>query len=129
MKKLLLILALCVFSFTQSQTIKNTAITSKYENVFYRSPKLKNQEVVFNVNRITFSSNYKGSKSENKYQIAIYGTINKARETIIYNAASIEELEHYVELFNGTYKKILLFENEYFVGKKKYTDTSIVVEY
>ena len=81
------------------------------------------------VTKIVFSTSYKGSKSKNLYQISVKGKVNNNKEEILYNAKSIEELEHYKKLFAGRYKKILLFEYNYNVGSKSYYDTSISVEY
>ncbi len=83
----------------------------------------------FNVKRIVFSTNFKGSKSKNQCQISIYGMVNNKNETIHHNVASIEEIVYYTKVLKNKYKKILLFENLYKVGSKNYTDTSIVVEY
>ncbi|MFI1743065.1 hypothetical protein [Thalassobellus sediminis] len=129
MKKILVIITLFVFSYSQSQNIKNINIKAKYENIFYKSPNDTNKETPFKVNKVVFSSNFKGSKNENKYQVSVYGIVNNKKETIHYNAASIEEVQYYSKIFHSKFKKIVLYEYEYKVGANKYTDTSIVVEY
>jgi hypothetical protein len=88
-----------------------------------------NQEQKFVVTKIEFSSSYKGSKSTNMYQISVHGKVNNTNERIIFDAKSIDELKYYKDIFNGRYKKILLFEHEYLIASKKYFDTSIVVEF
>ena len=132
MKKIVLIVIMITYSTTYAQntTLRATNIKAKYENVFYKSPQAyNNQEQIFKVTRITFSSNYIGSKSKNRYQISVYGAVNNKKRQIVYNAKSIEEIEHYKNLFGGRYKKILLFEHAYKIASKTYRDTSISVEY
>ena len=132
MKKLfiLIIVFTCTMSYAQNTKLKATNIKVKYENVFYKSAqKYNKQEQKFIINKIAYSSSYKGSKSENIYQIAIYGFINNIKEQIIYNAKSVDELAHYKNIFEGRYKKILLVENAYIISSKKYYDTTISVEF
>ena len=132
MKKIMLIVIMIATSgiYAQNTKLKSKSINAKYENFYYKSPQeYNNQEQVIRVNKILFSSNYKGSKTKNIYQISIYGMVKNKRKQIVYNAKSIEELEHYRDLFNGRYKKILLFTNSYKVASKNYRDTSISVEY
>ncbi|MCF7568016.1 hypothetical protein L3X37_06510 [Sabulilitoribacter arenilitoris] len=132
MKRIVLILILIAFSksFSQTTNLRSTNIKAKYENVFYKSPQeFNNQEQIFKVNRISFSSNYIGSKSKNVYQISVYGTVNNKKMQIVYNAKSIDELEHYRDVFKGRYKKVLLFEHAYKSGSKTHRNISISVEY
>ncbi len=132
MKKIVLLVIMVTYSTSYAQTTKlrATNLNDKYENVFYKSPqKYNNQEQAFKVSRITYSSNYIGSKSKNMYQISIYGTVNNKKEQIVYNAKSIDEIEHYKNVFNGRYKKILLFVHANKVQSKTHYNTSISVEY
>lgn len=132
MKKIVLLVILIAYGslYAQNTKLRATNVNTTYENVFYRSPaKFNNKEQKFVVTKIVFSSNYKGSKSKNIYQISVSGKVNNKNEQIIYNAKSIEELDYYKRLFKGRYKKILLFEYDYKLGSKNYTDTSISVEY
>ena len=132
MKKLLLIVIIIAYStsYAQNTNLKTTIIKDKYENVFYKSPqKYNKQEQKFKVSKIKFHTNYEGSKSKNTYQIQVFGKVNNQKESILYNAKSIDELEYYKNVFKGRYTKILLFQNKEKVGSKRYFDTSIVVEY
>ena len=132
MKNIVLIVILIAYGTTYAQNTKlrATSVNAKYENVFFRSPqKYNNQEQIIKVNRITFSSSYKGSKSKNIYQISVYGTVNNKKEQIVYNAKSIDEIDYYKKLFKGRYKKILLVQHAYKMASKNYRDTSISVEY
>lgn len=132
MKKLILIVIVIAYStsYAQNTNLKASNIKVKYDNVFYRSPqKYNNQELKFMVNKITFNTSYKGSKSKNIYQISVDGIVNNKKEQIVYNAKSVAELEYYKNLFKGRYKKILMVENSYKIDSKTYYDTSIVAEY
>ncbi len=132
MKKIALLVIMVAYctSYAQTTKLRATNLSDKYENIFYKSPqKYNNQEQVFKVNRIVFSSNYKDSKSKNIYQISIYGTVKNKNTQVVYNAKSIDEIKHYKNVFNGRYKKILLFEYDYKVASKNYRDISIAVEY
>lgn len=132
MKNIVLILIMIATSgiYAQKTNLKANSIANRYENIFYKSPQeYNNQEQTIKVNRIVFSSNYKGSTSKNIYQISIYGMVKNKKKQIVYNAKSIDELEHYRDLFKGRYKKILLFVNSYKISSKTYRDASIVVEY
>ncbi len=132
MKKIVLLVIMMAYGITYAQktNLRATNVKGKYENVFYKSPQqYNNQEQVFKVTKIAFSSNYKGSKSKNVYQISVYGTVNNKKEQVVYNAKSIEEIAYYKTLFEGRYKKILLFVHSYKIASKNYRDTSISVEY
>ena len=132
MKKLLLIIGIIVYStsYAQNTNLRATTIKETYENVFYRSPQKYNQQIqIFKVNSIEFHTSFIGSESKNMYQIKIEGTVNNNKEEILHNAGSIDELEYYMNVFKGRYKKIILFESDNKVGSKKYYNTSIVVEY
>lgn len=132
MKKILVIAILVVYSTTYAQKtkLKANTIKNKYENVFYKSPKkYNNQALPFIVSSVVFSSSYKGSKSKHTYQISVSGKVNNNQERVLYNAQSVEELAYYKAIFNGRYKKIILFENDYYVSSKKHFDTAISVEF
>lgn len=132
MKKLLIIVIMIAYSnsYAQNKNLKAIAIKDKYENVFYKSPqKFNNQEQIFKVQKIKFHTSYEDSKSKNMYQITIDGIVNNTKEQILHNAKSIDELEYFINVFKGGYKKVLLFEHDRKVGSKIYHDTSIVVEY
>ena len=132
MKKviILLILATCGVSYAQKTNIKTNKIKEKYKNLFYKNPKkYNNQEQVFKVDKVVFSTSYKGSKLKSIYQISIHGKVNNNNERILHNAKSIDELKYYKSILKGKYKKILFFEYDYFVSNKKYHDTSISVEF
>ena len=132
MKKLLLIVIIVAYStsYAQNKNLKATNIKDKYENVFYKSPqKYNNQEQKFKVSTIEFHTSYEGSKSKNMYQILVKGKINNKKEQILHNAKSIDELEYYKNVFQGRYKKILLYQNSKKAGSKTYHTTAIVVEY
>ena len=132
MKKLLLIVIIIAYSasYAQNTNLKATTIKNKYENVFYKSPqKYNNQEQIFKVSKIEFHTSYEDSKSKNMYQILIQGKVNNKKERILHNAKSIDELEYYKNVFQGRYKKILLYQNSKKAGTKTYNNTSIVLEY
>ncbi|WP_299555778.1 hypothetical protein [Seonamhaeicola sp.] len=129
MKKLFVIAAFILFGLcnVQSQNIRQTAVKTKYDNVFYRTPNSK--YAPFLVERIVYSTSFKGSKSENIYQVSIYGSVKGEKKQLNYNAGSTDELAYYKKVFTGRYKKINLYEGKYKVGAKTYFDTSIGVEY
>ncbi|MBA6155048.1 hypothetical protein H3Z83_00720 [Tenacibaculum sp. S7007] len=132
MKKIiiLLILATCGVSYAQKTNIKTNKIKEKYKNLFYKNPKkYNNQEQIFKVDKIVFSTSYKGSKLKSIYQISIHGKVNNNDERVLHNAKSIDELKYYKSILKGKYKKILFIEYDYFVSNKKYHDTSITVEF
>ena len=129
MKKLLVITVLLIFTAfnMQSQNIKQVTTKTKYENVFYRTPNSK--YAPFLVERIVYSTNFVGSKSENTYQVSIYGRVKGEKKQLNYNAKSSDELAYYKKVFGSRYKKINLYESKYKVGSKTYYNTSIGVEY
>lgn len=133
MKKIALIICVILFSISvnaQKKSLKLKNVDDKYKNFFFRSPqKYNNQTVDFKVDRISFSSNYLGSKSKNVYQIAIYGKVNNQKEQIVYTAESIDEIRYYQHIFRGNYSKVLLFQHSHTVDSKTYYDTSISVEH
>jgi len=134
MKKIVLIVLITLCSITataQKKSLKLKNAESKYKNFVYRSPqKYNNQTVDFKVDRISFSSNYQGSKKKNIYQIAIYGRVNNNKEQIVYNTNNIDEIIYYKNIFNGIkYRKVLLFQHSYTIASKAYYDTSISVEF
>jgi phage-related holin len=132
MKKLLLILIIIAYStsYAQNTKLKAISIKDKYENIFYKTPaKYNNKEQKFNVNSIEYHTSYIASKSEYLYQILIEGKVKNTKERILHIAKSIEELEYYKNVFQGRYKKILLYQNSNKVGGTTYYNTSIVVEY
>ncbi|CAM1347823.1 hypothetical protein [Tenacibaculum crassostreae] len=133
MKKIALIIwvILCSVSVNaQKKSLKLKNVDDKYKNFFFRSPqKYNNQTVDFKVDKIAFSSSYKGSKLKNAYQIAFYGKVNNQKEQIVYNAENIDEIRYYQHLFKGNYSKVLLVQHSYKVGSKTYYDTSISVEH
>ena len=81
------------------------------------------------MNSIEYHTSYIASKSEYMYQILIEGKVKNTKERILHIAKSIEELEYYKNVFQGRYKKILLYQNSNKVGGTTYYNTSIVVEY
>ena len=81
------------------------------------------------MSKIKFHTSYEGYKSKNTYQIQVFGKVNNQKESILYNAKSIDELEYYKNVFKGRYTKIILYQNSKKAGSKTYYDTSIVVEY
>ncbi len=129
MKKLLVVIIVLIFGLSemQSQNIKAVPVKGKYENVYYRSP--STSEAPFIVDRIVYSSNYNGSKSKSSYQVSVYGKVKGSNKQVNHNVQSTDELEHYKKIFNGRYKKILLYEGRQKVGSKTYFNTSISVEY
>ncbi|WP_203258479.1 hypothetical protein [Hyunsoonleella ulvae] len=129
MKKILLTICIVLFcfSFGQSQTVKLKAKKPKYENVKYRNPGETTSP--FFIDRIVYSTNYKGRDKENLYQISIYGKANGKTKQVHYTAKSVEEFDYYRRVFNGNYKEILVFENDYKVGGKTYFNVAIAVEY
>ena len=132
MKKLVLLLFIIAFStsYTQNTNLRTTAVKSKYENVFYRCPsKFNNQEQEFKVSKIEYTTSYKGSKSKNRYQIVVHGSVNNNEEQIIYNAKSVDELEYYKNLFKNGFSRMILYEYDYKVSTKSYQDATITVEY
>lgn len=132
MKKLLLIVIIIAYStsYAQNTKLKANSIKDKYENIFYKTPaKYNNKEQKFKVNSIEYHTSYIASKSEYLYQILIEGKVKNTKERILHNAKSIEELEYYKNVFQGRYKKILLYQNSNKVGGTTYYNTSIVVEY
>lgn len=133
MKKIALIICVILCSVSvnaQKKSLKLKNVDDKYKNFFFRSPqKYNNQTVDFKVDRISFSSNYIGSKSKNVYQIAIYGKVNNQKEQIVYTAESIDEIRYYQHIFRGNYSKVLLFQYSHTVDSKTYYDTSISVEH
>ncbi|MGB1042261.1 MAG: hypothetical protein ACPGU6_02620 [Tenacibaculum sp.] len=132
MKKIIsiLLIMICSTTYSQKTKLKSKSIKEKYTNTFYKSPKkYNNKEQVFKVSKIVFHTNYKGSKQKNSYQISIHGIVNNNEERVLHNAKSIDELNYYKKIFKNKYKRILFFENDYYVGSKKYHDTSITVEY
>jgi hypothetical protein len=132
MKKIILIAVLLVYcsSYAQKTTIKANTIKEKYKNFFYRTTdKYSNKVQPFNVSSIIFSTSYLGSKEQNVYQISIKGKVNNNKESIVYNARSIEEFEYYKKAFNGKYKKVDLFKHGFYVDSKKVYNTSISIQF
>ncbi|TBN13115.1 hypothetical protein [Hyunsoonleella pacifica] len=129
MKKILLTMCIVLFcvSFVQSQTVKLKAKKPKYENIKYKNPGEKAS--VFFVDRIVYSTNYKGKEKENSYQISIYGKTNGKTKQVHYTAKSVDEFDYYRRIFKSSYKEILVFENNYKAGGKTYFDVAITVEY
>lgn len=129
MKKLLIVIALTVFGFSsiQSQNIKLAPTKNKYENVYYRESSTKFTK--FLVDRIVYSSNFKGKDHKHVYQVSIYGTVNGTKKTLHHNVQSTNELDYYKNVFNSRYKRIQLYYGSYKMGGKTYYNTAINVEY
>ncbi|TYA94754.1 hypothetical protein [Seonamhaeicola marinus] len=129
MKKLLITLMLMVFGFVymQGQNIKQVPVKTNYDNVFYRESTSKYAK--FFVEKILYSSNYKGKDNEHVYQVSIYGSVNGNKKALHHNVQSTTELDYYKRVFNGRYKKIQLYFGKRKIGEKNYYDTAINVQF
>ena len=116
MKKILmmaLIIALTT-SFGATTTYAAKGLKNKASKVLFRDPgRFKGKWVPFKIDSITYQTYYRDETAANEYGISIKGKVEGKKESIYYKAGSIEEIQYYQDIFNGDYKEIRLFMNDY----------------